>query len=131
MYKIFGLCLLCGVIMPYCLSSCAPAARPMKEPKAVETAVEKPLLLGDRHKAVGMECGSCHQEDPSAKGVATDVCLGCHEDYSSSKRAGVSDYLDPHNSHVTFSDCGECHHVHKPSRDQCSSCHYDLGFNIP
>ena len=131
MYKVFGLFLLCGVIMACCLVSCTPVARPIAEPQAVETVVEKPLLLGDRHNAADIQCGSCHQEDPPAKVVTTDVCLGCHEDYSPSNKAGVTDYLDPHNSHMIFSDCGECHNVHKPSQDQCSRCHGDLGFNIP
>jgi hypothetical protein len=131
MNKICVLFVLCGVIIPYSLSSCAPMTRPMKEPPSVETAVEKPLLLGDRHKAAEIACGSCHQEGPPAKVVTTNVCLGCHEDYSPSNKAGMTDYMDPHNSHITYSDCGECHNVHKPSQDQCSSCHYDLGFHIP
>lgn len=131
MYKICGVFLLCGVITACCLISCTPVAGPVAEPQAVETTVGKPLLLGDRHKAADVECGSCHQENPPAKVVTTDVCLGCHEDYSPSNKGEMSDLLDPHNSHMIFSDCGACHSVHKPSFDQCSSCHNDLDFNIP
>jgi len=131
MKKICVLFVLCGVILLYCLSSCAPVTKPMKETPAIEPAVKKPLFLGDRHKAADVECGSCHQENPPAKTVTTNVCLGCHEEYSPSNKTGVTDYMDPHNSHMTYSDCGECHHAHKPSQEKCSSCHHDLGFNIP
>jgi hypothetical protein len=120
----------CVVIVLYCLSSCTPVSGPMIEPSS-DTAMEKPLFLGDRHKAANVECESCHQEDPPAKAVAMDVCIGCHVEYSPSNKAGVTDLMDPHNSHMAYSECGACHHAHKASREQCASCHGDLGFNIP
>ena len=131
MKKICVLFALCGIVVLYCLSSCAPVTKPIKKPPETETAVEKPLFLADKHNAAGVECGSCHQEDPPAKTVTTDVCLGCHEEYSPSNKTALADYMDPHNSHMTYSDCGACHHAHKASREQCASCHGDLGFNIP
>ena len=131
MKEICVLFVFCGVIILCCLSSCTPVSGPMIEPPAIEPAVEKPLFLGDKHKAAGVECGSCHQEDPPAKTVTTDVCLGCHEEHSPSNKAGATDLMDPHNSHMTYSDCGACHNAHKASREQCSSCHGDLGFDIP
>ena len=131
MKKICVLFPLCGIVVLYCLSSCAPVTKPIKKPPETETAVEKPLFLADKHNVAGVECGSCHQEDPPAKTVTTDVCLGCHEEYSPSNKTALADYMDPHNSHMAYSDCGACHHAHKASREQCASCHGDLGFNIP
>jgi hypothetical protein len=131
MKKVCVLNALCGVIILYCLSSCTSVSKPMIEPPEAETAVEKPLFLADKHVAANVGCESCHQEDPPAKTVTTDVCLGCHEDYSPSNKTDAADYMDPHNSHMTYSDCGACHNAHKASREQCASCHGDLGFNIP
>ncbi|MBN1833221.1 MAG: cytochrome c3 family protein [Deltaproteobacteria bacterium] len=119
------------VIILYCMTSCTPVAGPVIEPPAAETAVEKPLFMGEKHNAANVECGGCHQEDPPAKGVATDVCIGCHEEYSPSNRSEATDLMDPHNSHMTYPDCDACHNAHKASREQCASCHGDLGFNIP
>jgi len=131
MKKIFVLSVLCIFTILYCLSSCTSVTEPVKEPPAMEPAVEKPVFLGDKHNAADIGCGSCHQEDPPAETVATDVCLGCHEEYSPSSKMGATDYMDPHNSHMTYSDCGACHNAHKASREQCASCHGDLGFDIP
>ena len=122
---LFGLIILCS------LNSCTPVTESIKEPPAAETAVEKPMFLGDKHVAANVECGSCHQEDPPAETVATDVCLGCHEEYSPSNKTETTDLMDPHNSHMTYSDCDACHNAHKASREQCSNCHGDMGFNIP
>ena len=131
MKVICALFALCGVVIFCCLSSCTPVAESMKEPPTAETAVEKPSFLGDKHNAAGIECGSCHQEDPPSERVATEICLGCHEEYSPSNRAETTNFMDPHNSHMTYSDCGACHNAHKASREQCSNCHGDMGFNIP
>ena len=131
MKRMCALVALCGLIILCCLSSCTPVTESMKEPPAKEAVMEKPLFLGDKHTAANVECGSCHQENPPAETVSTDVCLVCHEEYSPSNKAETSDLRDPHNSHMTYSDCGTCHNAHKASREHCSSCHGDLGFNIP
>lgn len=131
MKKICLLFALGGVIGLYCLSSCTSVSGPAIEPPAVEPSVEKPMFLGDKHMAANVECGSCHQEDPPAKTVSTAVCLGCHEEYSPSNKTETTDLMDPHNSHMTYSDCDACHNAHKASREQCSNCHGDMGFNIP
>jgi hypothetical protein len=131
MNKICALFTLCGLIVFFCLSSCTPVAETVKESPAVETAVEKPLFLGDKHVAANLKCGSCHQENPPEKTVATEVCLSCHAEYADSSKTETTDLMDPHNSHMTYSDCGACHNAHKASREQCSNCHGDMGFNIP
>ena len=77
------------------------------------------LLLGDRHKAAGVACNDCHAETPPANEVLTAVCLSCHEDY---KELATSS-IDPHNAHKVFSVCGDCHHSHKVSENQCLGCH--------
>jgi fumarate reductase flavoprotein subunit len=51
------------------------------------------------------------------------MCLACHADY---KEVAAS-YLDPHNAHRTSSDCGVCHHAHRPSEKICQGCH---SFNL-
>jgi hypothetical protein len=91
------------------------AAAPAKVEEATTTAV----LLADTHKKAGVECADCHTETPPAVETPTSVCLGCHKDYK--ERAASS--VDPHNAHVTFENCGDCHHSHKTSENQCLSCH--------
>ena len=125
---VFGSCVF---IILYFLSACVPSTSPGKIPQTAEPGIEKPMLLGDRHQVAGVECASCHKEDPPSNSVPMDVCVSCHDEYSPSDRPPSNDYMDPHNSHVTFSDCSECHHAHKPSRDFCATCHGDMGFVIP
>jgi len=131
MNKLYFLFALCVFIMLYLLSSCTSAMISMEKPPAKEYEGEKPMFLVDRHQAFGMECGSCHHEDPPSKLVSTDVCVGCHSEYTPSERPPVTDFMNPHNSHATFSDCSECHNAHKPSVDFCSTCHGNMGFDIP
>lgn len=87
-----------------------------------ETSVAE-VLLADTHKAAGVECKDCHKETPPASETPTDVCLICHEDYK--ERAASS--VDPHNAHTEFSNCGDCHHSHRTSENQCLACH---SFNL-
>jgi hypothetical protein len=131
MNKIFLLFVSCVFIILCSMSSCTPAKGPVKKSPTIETGIEKPMFLGDRHQASGIECGSCHKEDPPSNSVSTDVCISCHNEYSPSDKPASSDYMDPHNSHVTFSDCSECHNAHKTSKEFCSTCHGDMGFDIP
>ena len=131
MNKIYVYFALFIFIILYCLNSCTPATRPVKKTPVIESGTEKPIFLGNRHLMQGMECGSCHKEDTPSNSVSTGVCVGCHSDYSPSDRPPVTNYKDPHNSHASFSDCNECHNAHKPSKDFCSTCHGNLGFNTP
>jgi len=87
----------------------------------VEEASTEALLLGDRHKAAGMACNDCHAETPPASEVTTAVCLTCHEDY---KELAASS-INPHNAHMKFSECGDCHYSHQVSENQCLGCHSD------
>ena len=81
--------------------------------------VPKVLLLADKHEVAGIECNNCHEESEPANRVSKNMCLGCHANY---KEVAAS-YLDPHNAHRTSSDCGVCHHAHKPSEKICQGCH--------
>jgi hypothetical protein len=93
--------------------------------KAVE--VQKPPVaasfLADKHKDAGVNCADCHKETPPSVETPTTTCLTCHEDYKEKAASAI----DPHNAHVTFSNCGDCHHAHRVSENQCNSCH---GFNL-
>jgi hypothetical protein len=87
---------------------------------AVEQTEEDSGLLASTHKSAGISCSDCHAESPPANAVTEATCLTCHEDYKE-LTAGV--YEDPHNAHIAFPDCGNCHHIHQPSENQCLSCH--------
>ncbi|MEN6423169.1 MAG: cytochrome c3 family protein [Smithella sp.] len=82
---------------------------------------ETGALLGDRHKAAGVGCVQCHKDKPSAP-VNTAVCSGCHPNVA--KGETIREKLpNPHNAHMEYPACAECHHVHKPSDNQCAGCH--------
>jgi len=93
-----------------------------KEHKAEEISKE-PLLLENKHETAGIKCDDCHKETPPAEAVPKEVCLTCHEDY----KELVASYPNPHNAHITYSSCGDCHHVHRQSKNACLQCHdFDL-----
>jgi uncharacterized membrane protein len=102
--------------------SCAGMREPSVEEASatVEDAVEWTGELAGMHKLAGISCSDCHAESPPASAVPEAVCLTCHEDYRE-LTAGL--YEDPHNAHMAFPDCGNCHHVHQPSENQCLACH--------
>jgi len=89
-----------------------------KTAEAVEGAAAA-AFLADTHKTAGVECSDCHKETPPAGEVPTAMCMTCHEDY----RDVAASAIDPHNAHVEFTDCGDCHHGHRESENQCLSCH--------
>lgn len=93
----------------------------IEEAEAIETVEESAgvVLLADTHKAAGVECSDCHMETPPANDVPTSNCMTCHEDY----RDVALSAIDPHNAHVEFTNCGDCHHSHQESENQCNSCH--------
>ena len=109
----------CGTVKEYRAEEVSAEA----EEEVEEVVAEGPLLLGDKHKASGIECSDCHEESPPAGDVSSEVCLSCHEDYNEV----AASYIDPHNAHVVYTRCGDCHHAHYQSQNQCLSCHY---FNI-
>jgi hypothetical protein len=102
--------------------SCASVKEPAveKAPAPVEAAVEEDGLLAGTHKSAGISCSDCHAESPPAAAVPEATCITCHEDYQE-LTAGM--YEDPHNAHIAFPDCGNCHHVHQESENQCLACH--------
>jgi len=87
---------------------------------AVEPAAEEAGLLAGMHESAGISCGDCHAESPPAIAVPEAACLTCHGDYRE-LTAGM--YEDPHNAHIVYPDCGSCHHMHRPSENQCLMCH--------
>jgi fumarate reductase flavoprotein subunit len=106
----------------------APAEAEVAEaPVEAEPAADEALLLAGKHDAAGISCNDCHEEDPPAGSVATDTCLTCHEDYQEL----AASYLDPHNAHVTYSNCSDCHHVHRESEKICQGCHHTFNIQAP
>jgi hypothetical protein len=97
----------------------APAEKKAAAPEAQPAAAK---FLADKHKASGVSCSDCHKESTS-KEPGTDTCMTCHADYKDKATSAV----DPHNAHMSYSNCGDCHHGHKTSENQCQSCH---NFNI-
>jgi len=92
-------------------------------------AVEGKLLV-DKHKAVGVECSSCHKEAPPKQAVPTVVCTGCHGDYDAIAKRSEKVEPNPHDSHEGKLDCAVCHHSHKESELYCSRCHA-FGLKVP
>jgi len=85
----------------------------------------EPPLLADKHKDAGLNCESCHQENPPSKLVPTSVCLGCHGgDYAALAERTKKMAQNPHASHIGNANCEYCHHAHKPSENYCGKCHY-------
>lgn len=104
------------------LSCAAVKKHPVEEPPAaVEAAPEGGGELADAHQSAGISCSNCHAESPPASAVPGDVCLTCHGDY---QELTAGSYTDPHNAHIAFADCSDCHHIHRPSENQCLACHF-------
>jgi hypothetical protein len=87
-------------------------------------------FLGDKHKAAGISCDSCHKETPPKQEVPTAVCLGCHGTYEALAKKSEKVEPNPHDSHEGKLDCGVCHHSHKASELSCSRCH-PFGLKVP
>jgi len=92
-----------------------------------EEASGEDMLLADKHEAAGISCSDCHEEDPPASKVSQETCLTCHEDYQDL----AASYLDPHNAHISYSDCGDCHHIHRTSEQICQGCHHTFNVQAP
>ena len=91
---------------------------------------EQKMLLGDKHKEMGIQCESCHKENPPQNEVPRAVCQGCHGDYKTLAEKTQKVDPNPHRSHEGNLDCSVCHRCHKPSEDHCGSCH-NFGFRVP
>ena len=143
MNKNILLSIVVSVIALFLLQSCytmgqkSPAVADEKEVSVVDQSGDEttkgldevyinPQLLGGKHSVAGVDCKDCHVEKPPAEDVPTSVCINCHGDFAEIPSQG---YPDPHNSHMMYQECGDCHHSHKPSVNQCQGCH-SFGFNI-
>ena len=102
----------------------AKSAADAASAEAKKTAEE--VLLADKHKKAGNECSNCHKETPPAVEAPKAVCLTCHEGY----KDVAASYIDPHNAHTEYTNCSDCHHVHKKSENQCLQCH-DFNLEAP
>jgi hypothetical protein len=86
-------------------------------------AADSPLLA-DKHKKIGVDCQSCHQENPPGKTTPMQVCLECHGgDYAKLAEQTKKVAPNPHDSHLGSAKCEFCHHGHKPSEYYCAQCH--------
>jgi len=114
---------------PAALEVAKPAEEAPAKPAETAPAVAQPAaaaLLADKHKTSGVSCSDCHKETPPASEPGTDVCMTCHQDY----RDKATSSVDPHNAHMSYSNCGDCHHGHKASENQCQQCH-NFGVTTP
>lgn len=106
--------ILCTIGVLFLLLTVSSAAWPQKP-------ADKGALLADRHKEMKIECAQCHQGNPSAP-VATPVCAGCHPNVAKGEKIREN-LANPHNAHMSYPECADCHHVHKASENQCAGCH--------
>jgi hypothetical protein len=84
----------------------------------------EPLFLADKHEKAGLDCKSCHKEDPPAEPIPMGVCLGCHGvEYAKLAEGTKKMPTNPHASHLGNAKCAYCHHGHRPSEIYCAKCH--------
>ena len=104
--------------------------------------------LKAKHQGAGLECTSCHDKNLVAKGkfepAVTQQCLSCHGpaealakrtdhlaitskmvDPKTGAKSEHKAQTNPHNSFhfSTQLDCYECHREHRPSTNECATCH--------
>ncbi|MDB9822841.1 cytochrome c3 family protein [Deltaproteobacteria bacterium] len=93
----------------------------------VEDASKRDMFLGGTHMESGIECNDCHIGESEETYVSTAVCLSCHKNFAA---PAAYDVVDPHYAHMVYNNCGECHHAHRSSQNQCETCHY-FNLHIP
>ncbi len=91
------------------------------QPAFPQNAPREAILLDKTHKVAGIECNQCHKQKPPAAPPAA-VCGGCHKDIAKSPKT-KDGLANPHDAHMSYPECSDCHHVHKPSQNQCAGCH--------
>ena len=96
---------------------------------SVVSAADNQFLAG-KHTAKGIACNSCHKETPPKDSVSTETCFKCHGDYTKLAEQTKKVSPNPHVQHNGDLPCEACHHEHKPSVDQCSSCH-NFNYKVP
>ena len=84
-----------------------------------------PTTLIDKHTAQGVSCQQCHQQkNPTKpKPVATATCFTCHGSHEALAQKTKDKDPNPHYTHMGDMNCNECHRIHTPSVNMCSSCH--------
>lgn len=86
--------------------------------------------LIDKHVAAGLNCASCHAENPPAKQPDSAVCSKCHGTYKDLAAKTAADQPNPHASHLGDIPCSSCHRVHQASVIYCAQCH-NFDFKTP
>jgi hypothetical protein len=94
-------------------------------PRVLE-AIENRMYLGGVHMENRIECDSCHTEESEDNEVSTTVCISCHTGFASTSPVEAG-FVDPHIAHKVSSECRDCHHAHRSSKNQCLSYH---SFNL-
>ena len=68
-------------------------------------------MVADKHKAMGMDCSSCHKESPPKDATPAAVCMGCHGDAAAMAEKTKSKSPNPHAGPDL--NCAMCHKAHK------------------
>ena len=96
-------------------------------------ADERPLLF-ETHRAAGLKCAQCHQEQPPRLAAPNSICLGCHGDQQAlankTSAAIPNPHAPPHLAAGEIQACNECHHIHRKSEVSCSTCHREFYFDV-
>lgn len=93
-------------------------------------AQEKGSFLADRHQTKGMQCSSCHKENPPKEIVPSAVCQQCHGNAEKLAEKTMTKTPNPHESHLGDLKCEACHHGHKVAENTCAKCH-DFTMHVP
>lgn len=95
----------------------------------VAAAAEEDSLAAT-HAEAGLACNTCHQENPPAQAVATEVCTVCHGLGPDLAETTAEVEPNPHASHKGDLACASCHRIHSASVDACADCH-SWGYTVP
>lgn len=68
-------------------------------------------MVAERHKEIGLECGTCHKENPPREKVSAVTCIGCHGDAETMAKRAKSQNLNYHDGKEL--NCILCHTAHK------------------
>lgn len=102
-----------------------------------------------KHAERGVACTTCHKGD--FKAPSTDVCTGCHSRDALAKATESMNFeavlknpktgketrhtalINVHDSYHfgRTENCFDCHREHKPSTNQCATCHDIEAWKMP
>jgi len=74
------------------------------------------------HLSRGMTCATCHAASTPTALVAMQTCMDCHRTAVPTPVINRRDST-PHNAHIGFLNCTQCHHAHNPFELYCNRCH--------